>query len=189
MSLEEYVSHHAGLPSVANAMRMLDLHPSLNVSAAELAQAKDRGVDDYLTTQSFPLMPGARELLEEATNRGLKAGIVTGADGPGVVRSVRSHELQGLLSTIVTGDELDNGKPAPDGYLLAAQRLKLDPFNCVAIEDTAAGINAASAAGMACIAVPTEMSRSHDFSRASAVVDDLHDARTWIASNFEIAGI
>ena len=71
-------------------------------------------------------------------------------------------------------------KPAPDCYLLAAQRLGLAPAQCVAIEDTQAGVTSAVAAGMACVAVPHALSRHQDFSRASAVVDSLADAVAWI---------
>ena len=92
------------------------------------------------------------------------------------------------MSTIVSGDQVENGKPAPDGYLLAAERLGMNPAECVAVEDTEAGVTSAADAGVVCIAVPSEMSRTHDFGRADAVVDDLTQAREWISSNFEIGG-
>lgn len=58
-------------------------------------------------------------------------------------------------SVLITADDVDNGKPAPDGYLLGAERLGVDPSACVVVEDAPAGIKAAQAAGMRVIAVAT----------------------------------
>ena len=64
--------------------------------------------------------------------------------------------------------------------LLAARRLGLKPSECIAIEDTGHGVNSAAAAGVACLAVPNEMSRNHDFSQATAVFEELAAAVSWI---------
>ena len=188
LPLEDYVKHHAGRSTASNAIRLRDDNPSLTLSVDELIDAKDRAVEKFLVNESFPLMPGGRAIIDDFVNRGARAAVVTGADGAGVHVSVRWHGLEELMSTIVSGDQVDNGKPAPDGYLLAAKRLGLDPADCVAVEDTEAGVNSAATAGVVCIAVPSEMSQTHDFSRASTVVANLTEAREWISSNFEVGG-
>ena len=71
-------------------------------------------------------------------------------------------------------------KPSPDCYLLAVANLGLEPEDCVAIEDTEHGVAAAAAAGVACLAVPNEMSKHHDFSRATQVFSDLVSAAAWV---------
>ncbi len=68
-------------------------------------------------------------------------------------RTLASAGLAGLFAVTVAGDEVDRGKPAPDGYLTAAHLLGVDPADCVAIEDSQAGIDAARAAGIPVLAV------------------------------------
>jgi len=71
-------------------------------------------------------------------------------------------------------------KPEPDCYLLALERLSLKPEDCVAIEDTEHGLRAAAMAGIKCLVIPTEMSRHHDFSLASAVLPNMNAACDYI---------
>jgi beta-phosphoglucomutase-like phosphatase (HAD superfamily) len=65
------------------------------------------------------------------------------------------------------------GTPAPDVYLLAAQRLGLPPAECLVLEDALNGVAAAKAAGMTCVAVPNPLSRSQDFAAADKVMPSL----------------
>ncbi len=188
LPLEDYVQHHAGRSTTSNAVRLREDNPSLTMSIEDLIAAKDRAVETFLINEAFPLMPGGRAIIDDFVNRGAKAAVVTGADGAGVHVSVRWHGLEELMSTIVSGDQVENGKPAPDCYLLAAERLGVDPAECVAVEDTEAGISSAASAGVVCIAVPSAMSRTHDFGRSDAIVDNLTEAREWISSSFEIGG-
>ena len=188
LPLDDYVKYHAGQSTTSNAIRLREDNPTLTMSVEELVDVKDRAVEGFLVNDAFPLMPGGRAIIDDFVNRGAKAAVVTGAVGAGVHMSLRWHGLEELMSTIVSGDQVENGKPAPDGYLLAAERLGMNPAECVAVEDTEAGVTSAADAGVVCIAVPSEMSRTHDFGRADAVVDDLTQAREWISSNFEIGG-
>jgi beta-phosphoglucomutase-like phosphatase (HAD superfamily) len=66
-----------------------------------------------------------------------------------------------------------NGKPAPDVFLKAAQTLKTEPKNCLVLEDAPAGVQAAKAANMLCIAVPNEHTRALDLSLADEVLPSL----------------
>jgi HAD superfamily hydrolase (TIGR01509 family) len=75
---------------------------------------------------------------------------------------VGSLSVLGLLDkfdTIVSADDYEHGKPAPDCYLLAAERLGVAPANCLVFEDTEMGIESATAAGMASVKVATAMER------------------------------
>jgi len=62
--------------------------------------------------------------------------------------------LRDLFAVAVSTEEVPHGKPAPDVYLLAADRLAVPPDRCVAVEDSSNGVQAADAAGMPCVAVP-----------------------------------
>ena len=86
----------------------------------------------------------------------------------------------------MSGDDVENSKPAPDCYLLVAQKLGLGPGQCIAVEDTENGVLAANSANIPCIAVASEMSKSHDFSRAMVTCANLLDARNWIVENYDL---
>jgi beta-phosphoglucomutase-like phosphatase (HAD superfamily) len=84
----------------------------------------------------------------------------------------------------VTGDDVDNSKPAPDCYLLAARRLGVDTSECIAIEDSENGVAAAVSANIPCVAISTSMSKNHDLSKAMKTFVNLDEARSWITENF-----
>lgn len=82
--------------------------------------------------------------------------IGTGSALPGALRSLKAAGLEGLFDIIVTPDDVENGKPAPDIFLKAAELMGCDPRRCVVFEDAMPGMLAAEAAGMDCVVV-----RSH----------------------------
>jgi beta-phosphoglucomutase-like phosphatase (HAD superfamily) len=80
------------------------------------------------------------------------------------------------FTALAAGDEVPNGKPAPDIFLLAAERLDADPTRCLALEDSEAGTIAATAAGMAAIIVPDLKQPSPEVAaRALAVLPSLRE--------------
>jgi HAD superfamily hydrolase (TIGR01509 family) len=89
---------------------------------------------------------GADVLLEAAADRDLRCGIVTSGKA-GLVRAwLDSRQLAGQCPLLVCGDDVANGKPSPEPYLLALDRLGLAPTEALAVEDSAAGVASATAA-------------------------------------------
>jgi len=174
-----YRDCYAGIPTADNAVDLVARF-AINETPAALAEAKNLATRRFLAHQAFPLMPGVRDVVPRLHRAGRRLAIVTGAGADGVQTTLRQHSLGEFFETVVSGDDVTNSKPAPDCYLLAVRRMGLLPSECVAIEDTEHGVCSASAAGVACLAVPNEMSRNHDFSKASAVFDDLAAAASWI---------
>ncbi len=84
---------------------------------------------------------------------GKKIAIGTGSDRQGADRTLGASGLTGLMDTLVCSDDVANHKPSPDTFLLAAQRLGLEPRDCVVFEDTQTGLQAARSAGMDCYLV------------------------------------
>lgn len=87
-------------------------------------------------------------------------------------------EIVGLRSrfeVIVTRDQVNTPKPAPDSYLEACRRLNADPAKSIAFEDSPFGVMAAKAAGMKCVACPSWLTVGRDFSEADAVVEMLSE--------------
>jgi HAD superfamily hydrolase (TIGR01509 family) len=102
-----------------------------------------------------PPRPGALELLERLTEAGLPLAVATNSQREFVERTLASAGLlDGPFRTIVSAEDVEHPKPAPDIYLEACCRLGAEPARCVALEDSATGVAAAAAAGLFVIGVP-----------------------------------
>ncbi len=132
-----------------------------------------------VASAGVPEKPGLRPLLAFLEERGIPKAVATSTDRP-----IASRWLGGLLpgfGAVATGDEVARGKPAPDLFLLAAQRLGIAPVGCLALEDSAAGVQAAHAAGMTVVMVPDLVPPAPDIrALAAQVLPDLHAVRAWL---------
>ena len=118
-------------------------------------------------------MPGLRELIAQVRVRRLRSAVATSGERRYVDAVVRELNLDDVFDAIAVAEDVERGKPAPDVYWLAARRLGLPPAQCLALEDAPNGVLAARAAGMRCVAVPNEMTRSLDLSAADARLPSL----------------
>jgi HAD superfamily hydrolase (TIGR01509 family) len=100
----------------------------------------------------YSIQPGAPEAVRAAKRRG-PVGVCSGSVRGTVVPMLGKIGLLDELGTVVCGDDVARMKPAPDGYLLAAERLGVSPGECLAIEDTPTGVRAAKNAGMRVVGV------------------------------------
>ena len=103
--------------------------------------------------EAVPWRPGARELLAAVVSAGIPTALVTMSWRRFADEVVRCLPAGSFTATVV-GDEVTEGKPHPEPYLLAASKLGVDPRECVAIEDSPTGVRSALAAGCRVIAVP-----------------------------------
>ena len=104
-------------------------------------------------------LPGAVELVGALNRANVRIGVASSSILPWVEACLERLGLLRSFESITTGTDVEQGKPAPDIYLLAAERLGVDPARCLAFEDAPAGILSAKAAGMECWAVRTEYTR------------------------------
>ncbi len=114
--------------------------------------------------------PGVRRLLGELGAAGVPCAMVT-MSYQSLAQSVASHLPPGTFATMVTGEQVALGKPDPEAYLTAAQRLGVQPSRCVAIEDSPAGVASAEAAGCVVLAVRNQVPLAAAPGRT--VLDDL----------------
>jgi HAD superfamily hydrolase (TIGR01509 family) len=121
----------------------------------------------------LPLMPGVREVLDRAHERGLKVGLATGNGLETVQRRLGRHGVFDRFDAVVTRADVTAGKPAPDIYLETARRLAVPPDACIALEDSVNGCQAALAAGMRVIACPTVVTAHCDYPTGVERVDSL----------------
>ncbi len=124
----------------------------LTMSAQEVIDAViGRMVEMYRA--GVPYFPGAVELVDRAA-ADYRTALASGSH-PVLIETVTADPpMQGKFEVIVAADEVGVGKPAPDVYLAAADRLGVDPQDCVCLEDSGNGILSGAAAGMKVIAVP-----------------------------------
>lgn len=98
--------------------------------------------------------PGAVELVRELAARRLPLAIATGTERPRARRRLEQAGLAGYFPVLVCAEDVAHGKPAPDIFLAAAERLGVAPARCLVFEDSCASVRAASAAGMGVVMVP-----------------------------------
>ena len=118
---------------------------------------------------------GASCLVLDLGRRRVPVAVASSSIAPWVQACLARIGLAGAFNEVVTGSDVREGKPDPEIYLLAAQRLAVDPAACLAIEDAPAGIASAKAAGMTCWAVRTEYTAGLDLGSPDRVFDSLYD--------------
>jgi HAD superfamily hydrolase (TIGR01509 family) len=123
-------------------------------------------------TLALDVRPGVREWRREATDRGVRLGVASSSGRSWVVGHLERLGLDGW-GCVRCGDDVPRTKPAPDLYLAVLDCLSVAPDEAVAVEDSGVGVEAAKAAGLFCVAVPSALTSGHDFSRADLVLSSL----------------
>lgn len=167
-----YADNLVGMPTSGNA-EFLKAYFQLRQSPEELVAKKLSLTKQFLTTEYFPAMKDALQVMKWFYNAGYRIAIVSGAERCMVDRSVQCNQFEEYVETITTGDEVPRNKPAPDVYLKGMQKMSLQAAQCIAVEDTEHGLQAALAAGIECVAIPNVHTRNHNFSGAMAKLDSL----------------
>ena len=143
---------------------------------ADLYVAKTRFFAERVNDQGVSLRPGVLRLLREARAAGLRLAIAT-TTSPHNVQALLESNLgtagSGWFSCIGAGDIVSNKKPAPDIYQYVMRRLRVQPEECIAFEDSANGVRAARAAGLPVLVTYTEYTQEEDFTGARLVLDHL----------------
>lgn len=126
-----------------------------SVDAATFAELLARKNAAYLAAierlDARAVLPGAQRLIADARQRGMAVAVASSSRN--AARIVAALGLAGAFDAVVGGDDVARAKPAPDVFLAAAERLGVEPAVCLVVEDAAAGVEAAHAAGMRCLGV------------------------------------
>jgi beta-phosphoglucomutase len=178
-----------GLPPLDEAQRArldgkrnTDIFPDLlgrELPREELVSVSEEKESLYRTLSRGRLSPlaGLERLLEILAANGIPVAVATSGPAENVRHTLAELGLAERITVIVRGDEVPRGKPHPDIFLAAAARLGVPPAECVAFEDAPAGVGAARAAGMVCVALTTSF--SEDAFRAAGSAPD------YLISDFE----
>lgn len=108
----------------------------------------------FMTYEGIPVKPGLPEVLDWVQSHHIPYAVASSTYCKLAEAKLVSAGIREYFDVMVTGDEVVNGKPAPDLFLKAAEKLGIQPGNCLVLEDSQAGIQAAHAAGMHSILVP-----------------------------------
>jgi HAD superfamily hydrolase (TIGR01509 family) len=123
--------------------------------------------------EALSLLPGVRDRVEEGRAAGLRTAVASSSSSMWVEGWLERHGIRHLFDTVCSRDHVERVKPAPDLFLLAAARLGVAPESCVVFEDSPNGIRAARAAGMRCVAIPNEVTRTLPMAGADLVLSSL----------------
>lgn len=132
--------------------------------------------------QMPPLVDGVRDVLRELHGKYVM-GCVTSSRKDHFDLIHRETGLLQFFDFIITASDVTRVKPDPEPYRLAVSRTGFDPQECVAIEDSARGLEAANGAGIRCLVVPTALTRGSMFPGAERVLDRMHDVVDTLAAS------
>ena len=170
LTAEELAGHH-GMPSARIVRKLLPEHR--HESAIERINALE--IDDV---HDIVVLPGAADALAALTSA--RNAIATSCTMPLAQARIAAAELI-APSVLVTADQVAHGKPAPDPFLLAAERLGVAPERCLVVEDAPAGLTAAAAAGCYRLAVIT--TTPEEELEADGIVRNLGDVEFLVAAD------
>ena len=164
-----------GRPQQVSLQIMIDWHGLTDTIETLAGETREIFVD-LLDTRLAP-MPGAALLLEQMVQRGLPRGVAT-SSGPDFAHDVLSRVgLRDRFGFVLTSADVTHGKPHPEIYERAAERLGVAPAEMLVLEDSENGCRAAVASGAVVVAVPGGHSRRHDFTGAHFIAESLADPR------------
>jgi beta-phosphoglucomutase len=129
-----------------------DMSPA---EAAYLDQIKEVRYRELIETQGIELLPGAAHWIEQFKALNWKQAVASSAPPENVAAIAHVLHFNGTFEAVLTGADVQRGKPDPDIFLAAAQRLSMQPQHCLVIEDASSGVEAARRAGMKAIGVLT----------------------------------
>jgi HAD superfamily hydrolase (TIGR01509 family) len=130
---------------------------SANFPLAEFRKRWRAAWVEHIHTYGVPEKSGLRQLLAFLQKNALPLAVATSSNRAILDLCLQRSGLQSYFTLTVSGEDIENGKPAPDIYLLAAEKLGVRPEACLVLEDSDAGCRAALAAGMHVFAVPDEI--------------------------------
>ena len=143
---------------------------------AELHRRKTRHYVELVDAGAVALRPGVRRLLEQAREAGLRLAIATTTTPDNVqalLRAALGEAAEGLFECIGAGDIVPRKKPDPGIYLWVLEQMGLEPGECLAFEDSPAGLRAAQAAGLRTVVTPGVYTQDEAFDEAWALLDHL----------------
>ncbi len=149
-----------------------------------------RRISEWIREQydlyGVPLKKGMPQILGDLKDMGLSLALVTSTSEGSVADYMKRTGIGDYFGTIVTGGRVQNGKPAPDCYLLAAKELGVAPDACVVVEDAPSGLLAGHRAGMKTVMIPDLIRPNEQTKESTTVVcRDLFEMVEWVRASLQ----
>ena len=132
----------------------IDYFQGTNVDGKKLVDDHYEYIENVLYTVGPEKMPYVEELLKYLRENNYKIAVASSSDTADIKNNLEKTKLEKYIDEIASGAEVENGKPAPDVFLLAAERLDVDPKDCLILEDSKAGVKAGKSSGAMVFMVP-----------------------------------
>ena len=160
---------------VANPQMWVELKDkySINITIEELLERQHASKLKLLEERELETISGIDELISDLQKKGIAIALASSSSREFIELVLKKLGITECFQVIVSGDEVEKGKPEPDIFLKAAELLKVSPENCIVLEDSQHGVNAAKKAGMKCIGFINPNSGNQDLSKADKVVSTL----------------
>ena len=153
------------------------------VSYDALLARSDHHYHRLIEIEAPVIKPGLFELLDFLDNHGFSLALATSSRRPQLEPKTRGTGIQGRFHQIICGDEVEQGKPAPDIFLAAAHLLEMPPARCFVLVDSGPGIEAAHRAGMRPLLVPDHVRPAEELvALAEAEFQTLHEVIPFLES-------
>ena len=165
-------------PEFVRANRLPEDPEALAAEVAKWHKRKTQLYTEMVAAGKLPPRPGIARIIREAQDAGWTLGVAS-TSAEASVRAILEYavgrERAERFDLVLAGDVVAHKKPAPDIYLLALERLDIDPAQVLVIEDSRNGLEAAHAAGLRCLVTVNGYTEKEDFSEAILVVSSLGD--------------
>jgi HAD superfamily hydrolase (TIGR01509 family) len=153
----EEVASLRGTVDEIGAAKLLEFNPTATLSVPQVMEYYNNLFKAMF--DQMRLVPGCLDFIQKAHKRGFKLGLTTSALQENQQRTFEMFNLWPVFSTIITGEDVINGKPHPEPYLKTAEKLGVAPANALVIEDSLNGVRSGKAAGCPVIAITTSFPR------------------------------
>jgi HAD superfamily hydrolase (TIGR01509 family) len=161
-----------------DALKMMIDHHMLDDTIAQLGLETEQIFAKLLDAELAP-MPGVAPLLDALEEARIPKAIATSSNRRFTRNVLSRFDWESRFEFLLTGEDVTKGKPDPEIYQTAVQKLNLPPHEVMVLEDSQNGCRAAVDAGTVAVAVPGGLSSAHDFSGAAFVADTLADERIY----------
>lgn len=165
--------HYMGRTSGAIFRETLAKHGRTDINPQDMADYKHAHYLEILQSGEIAPVEGSVELIKSLHEAGIPLALATSSNVRVMNTVLDSFDIRKYFTSILSGGELPESKPNPAIYLISAERLAVEPADCMVIEDTENGILAAKRAGMFCTAYRNPNSGKQDLTLADRVVDSL----------------
>lgn len=163
------------------AVETLQAEWNISVNGSEYLRKAERLYLDIIESEGISIRSGIIELLDWFDRFSIRLAVATSTPTSIAIKKLESTGLLERFETVVGGNDVKHGKPAPDIFFEASSRLNADPKNCLAFEDSLAGIESSRSAGMRSVWVPDlYLPSEQEKGMAWAVFDSHHQALDYL---------